>query len=153
MWQRWWHADVAGVDLLWSENVWGLSVCGSIGVYYFCPCCVDSFGDVVHSWWEVNRLCPWYGGVGVGVSGWRMSWGNVVVGSMIAGGLGGVRRLSLSRAGRTFLSPPKGCSSSALGSGKDPPGPRPLSTLPSCVRRKQSWEGSVIQRWKPGQEL
>lgn len=66
---------------------------------FLCPCCMfgQFQGYVVHSRWEVSRLCPWWGG-----SVWRISWGNMMVRSVIAGGLVG---LSLEKDALSFLHP------------------------------------------------
>lgn len=119
-------------------------VCVSVSVCFFAlVACLDSFGDksYIHGERLAGCILDKGGGgrVQVGGSAEGISWSGQWSQEVLEG------PTALSRGGRTFLSPPKGCSSSALGSGKDPPGRRPLSTWPSCVWRKQSSEGNLIQ--------
>lgn len=137
MWQELIYCE-CGVHL---KNICGLStwVCVSVIVYFFVLiACVDSFRGMLYIQGETFAGCVLdKGQVRGSAEGiwWSGRWSQEVSEGSTA----------FSRGGRTFLSPPKGCSSSALGSGKDPPGRHPLSTLPSCEWGKQSSERSLIQ--------
>lgn len=145
---------MAGINLQWlcgsrgkpqSLVRWCASVCLRQCVF-LCPCrgvCSGTSGDIscctftVRGWEALSsrglRRLGQEGQVrGSAVGVCRTGWLKLNV----AG------RLVSSRAGCTFLSPPTGYSSSAPGSGRDPLGRRPLSTLPGFGKRQRHFWNS-----------
>lgn len=134
---------MAGINLQFvcDSQVGSVWVCVSVSVFFFALVVVRvwiSWGisAVLHSRCEVRRRRPGHGLSGSGSGGVSFE-GHL----QVCIGQGGdswkvlAGWFSSSREGCTFLSPPTGCSSSALGSGKGPLERRPLSTLPSFVER------------------